>query len=118
MAYVTLPYVCETLCWYKSRFQGLNKIMYLVSVYLSFSDSDSDEVIDIEAIDELGSIMSIPDKKSTFSSARTAPLTSTTAATAPRRKSAPSVTTDGTSEDGLISSPSKTTQRQVSGIDL
>ena len=92
-------------------------IMYLVSVYLSFSDSDSDEVIDIEAIDELGSIMSLPDKKSTFSSARTAPLTSTTAATAPRRKSAPSVTADGTSEDGLISSPNKTTQRQVSGIN-
>ena len=91
--------------------------MYLVTVCLSFSDSDSDEVIDIEAIDELGSIMSLPDKKSTFSSARTAPLTSTTAATAPRRKSAPSVTADGTSGDGLISSPNKTTTRQVRGIN-
>lgn len=38
------------------------------------SDSDSDAVIDIEAIDELGSIMAIPDKLSTFSSARTAPI--------------------------------------------
>ena len=83
-------------------------------MYVTFSDSD--EVIDIEAIDELGSIMSLPDKKSTFSSARTAPLT-TTAAAAPRRKSAPSVTADGTSGDGLISSPNKTTQRQVSGIN-